>query len=181
MVQPHEPGSVIDNLPTIASPSSTKVNTPEPSRPSSPMHRSASPSRSSILGKRVSQDRESSGSPGDRPRRTEGFEKLKEVEPATDSDFQMVDDEQEKTKPVHQEFANDLPSNEEPSSTSGMEMENLKLKSPEVEEMDPMTTMYQPPPGPPPLPPRPRRDSKGTLNAGLKFGASIHPRECDLS
>jgi hypothetical protein len=63
-----------------------------------------------------------------------------------------------------------------PSPTPGMELESLKLKSPEAETRNPMdiagenTQVYQPPPGPPPLPPRPRRTSKATLNAGLKFG-----------
>jgi ubiquitin carboxyl-terminal hydrolase 25/28 len=171
IVQPEEPekSTILDDMPTLASPSSTKVNTPEPSRPSSPMMRQASPSRSSVLGKRESQSRSPYASPGDRPRRSDGFIKLQEADAEADSDFQMIDVD-EKSQPIHQEFADPPSSDDKPSSTAGMDMESLHLNSPDVEASEPIPPVYQPPPGPPPLPPRPRRDSKGTLNAGLKFG-----------
>lgn len=176
-----EPGSIIDNLPTVGSPSSTCVNTPNVSRPSSPLHRELSASRSSVLGKRVSQDRDTSRSPGDRPKKSDGFERLREEDLSSEAehDFEMVDaPEEEKSKPIHQEFAEsqsaamtDAPSSA-PSTTADMDIDRLKLKSPEI-DADPIKADYAPPPGPPPLPPRPRRASKGTLNAGLKFGKSL--------
>jgi hypothetical protein len=151
------------------------VNTPINSRPSSPLRRSPSVSRSSVLGKRVSQDRESA-SPGERPKKSDAFEKLAEVDDV-EHDFEMVDNaEDEKPKPVHQEFSDDLPSistdipSSAPSTTADMDIDGLKLKSPEREQQNPIEMDFAPPPGPPPLPPRPRRASKGTLNAGLKFG-----------
>jgi len=179
LIEPvEEPGSLIDNLPTVGSPSSTMVNTPANSQPSSPLRRSPSVSRSSVLGKRVSQDRESA-SPGERPKKSDGFEKLAEVDDV-EHDFEMVDPlGEEKSKPVHHEFAEDISSittdvpSSAPSTTADMDIDGLKLKSPEVEQQDPMET-FAPPPGPPPLPPRPRRASKGTLDAGLKFGECKH-------
>lgn len=193
MVQPVEPGSILDSIPTIASPSSTRVNTPARSRPASPTQRSASPTRSSILGKRASQDRESSNSPKDRPKRSDTFANddlmvlSDSGEAGSGEDFEMVSKPEE---PRHQDSTISTtsdtvtvtPAYEElgpPSPTPGMDMESLKLKSPEIETQNPMdaagqvdanTTVYQPPPGPPPLSPRPRRTSKATLNAGLKFG-----------
>jgi len=174
-----EPGSLIDNLPNVGSPASTMVNTPINSRPSSPLRRSPSVSRSSVLGKRISQDRESA-SPGERPKKSDGFEKLAEVNDV-EHDFEMVDNAvDEKEQPVHQEFSDDLPSistdipSSAPSTTADMDIDGLKLKSPEFEQQNPIEMDFAPPPGPPPLPPRPRRASKGTLNAGLKFGKSLH-------
>jgi hypothetical protein len=153
------------------------VNTPINSRPSSPLRRSPSVSRSSVLGKRVSQDRESA-SPGERPKKSDAFEKLAEVDDV-EHDFEMVDNaEDEQLKPVHLEFSDDLPSistdipSSAPSTTADMDIDGLKLKSPEREQ-NPAEMDFAPPPGPPPLPPRPRRASKGTLNAGLKFGKSF--------
>jgi ubiquitin carboxyl-terminal hydrolase 25/28 len=174
-----EPGSLLDSLPDVGSPSSTMVNTPVNSRPTSPLLRSPSISRSSVLGKRVSQDRESA-SPGERPKKSDGFEKLAEVDDV-EHDFEMVDNtEEEKPKPVHHEFAEDLPSistdipSSAPSTTADMDIDGLKLKSPELESQDRIDReTFAPPAGPPPLPPRPRRASKGTLNAGLKFGESL--------
>jgi ubiquitin carboxyl-terminal hydrolase 25/28 len=177
-----EPGSLIDNLPNVGSPSSTCVNTPNVSRPSSPLHRELSASRSSVLGKRVSQDRDTSRSPGDRPKKSDGFERLREEDHPSEAehDFEMVDaPEEEKSKPIHQEFAErqsvamtDPPSSA-PSTTADMDIDRLKLKSPEIDQPEEVKTDYAPPPGPPPLPPRPRRASKGTLNAGLKFGKPL--------
>lgn len=173
-----EPGSLIDNLPDVGSPASTVVNTPSNSRPGSPLRRSPSVSRSSVLGKRVSQDRESA-SPGERPKKSDAFEKLAEVD--DNHDFEMVDNaDNELSKPIHQDFTEDLTSintdipSSAPSTTADMDIDGLKLKSPELEQQDPIETDFAPPPGPPPLPPRPRRASKGTLNAGLKFGELIY-------
>jgi len=126
----------------------------------------------------VSQDRESA-SPGERPKKSDGFEKLAEVDDV-EHDFEMVDTaEDEKPKPVHQEYSDDLPSistdipSSAPSTTADMDIDGLKLKSPEFEQ-NPIEMDFAPPPRPPPLPPRPRRASKGTLNAGLKFGKPTH-------
>lgn len=188
-MEPAEPGSILDSIPTIASPSSTRVNTPSQSRTVSPTQRSVSPTRSSILGKRASQDRESSNSPKDRPKRSDTHnDDLMSIsdsgEAGSGDDFEMI------SKPEEPKHRSSTLSNvsdtitvtpaleelREISPSPGMDIESLKLKSPGVENQNPMdaldgnTTMYQPPPGPPPLPPRPRRTSKGTLNAGLKFG-----------
>jgi ubiquitin carboxyl-terminal hydrolase 25/28 len=181
IVEPDPPvsSSMIDDLPTVGSPSSTCVNTPSNSRPSSPLRRSVSASRSSILGKRISQDRDTSESPGDRPKKSDGFERLREETPPSDP-FEMVErpDDVQAT-PVQREStppSSATDASSVPSSAIGPDIEGLRLKSPAIESSNPMET-YAPPPGPPPLPPRPRRASKGTLNAGLKFGEWFRGRQ----
>lgn len=198
-VPPEQGSSFLDSIPTVGSPSSTRVNTPEPSFPSSPVLQPASPSRSSILGKRASQDRESNGSPKERPKRADTTSGDDKVSTSDNEDGEIADDFEMISKPdepIHRESMNSdtvtvTTAEQElaPSSpTPGAEMDGLKLKSPSVERSDPMaegTKMqkrYDPPPGPPPLPPRPARSmSKAVLDKGLEFGAWSSRAQCDLS
>lgn len=182
--------SFLDSIPNVGSPSSTRVNTPDPSPPSSPIRESASPSRSSILGKRASQDRESNGSPAERPKRADTIPQDDEMSISDKEDgeiaegFELIskpDDEPIHRASITSETITVTPADQELSPSSpvpGYEMKSLKLKSPSIERSDPMMgdtqvqRHYEPPPGPPPLPPRPqaRSMSKAVLDKGLEFG-----------
>lgn len=187
---PELSSSFLDSIPTVGSPSSTRVNSPEPSLPTSPIRQSASPSRSSILGKRASQDRESNGSPTDRPKRADtipqddGMSISDKADSEVPEDFEIIskpDDGPTHRASITSETVTVTPADQELSPSSpvpGHEMKSLKLKSPSMERSDPMVEesqvqpRYDPPPGPPPLPPRPqaRSMSKAVLDKGLEFG-----------
>lgn len=188
---PVQEPSFLDSIPTVGSPSSTRVNSPEPSLPTTPTRLSASPSRSSVLGKRASQDRESNGSPKERPKRADTISHDERMSISDKEDSESAEDFEMISKPddpAHRDSMTSdtvtvTPADRElaPSSpVPGVEMDSLKLKSPSVERQDPMTggmqeqqPRYAPPPGPPPpLPPRPqaRSMSKAVLDKGLEFG-----------
>lgn len=186
---PAEQGSFLDSIPTVVSPSSTRVNTPNPSRPTTPIQQPASPSRSSILGKRASQDRESNGSPKERPKRSDvvAEDDRMSISEGGDNidDFEIVNQPGETThrdsiisEPVTVTPADQALEGSRPSPD--VEIENLKLKSPVLagqerigETDDEIPSLYPSPSGPPPLPPRPRRMSKAVLEKGLEFGKCI--------
>jgi ubiquitin carboxyl-terminal hydrolase 25/28 len=146
----------LDSIPNIPSPESTQVGTPPQSPTEMDISRPPSPSRSrSVLGKRVSQDREdssSSRSGEERSRlKSDGFEHVQEVESPMEveggstGEFEMVENVERPGSP---------------SATN--EIAALRLKSPIVEES--LGTV------PPPLPPRLAVVRQATLASGLQFG-----------
>lgn len=166
IVEPAEPRSILDDIPNVPSPSSTRVNTPEPSPPASPRTSTTSGHDRSILGKRASQDRESSGSGDERPRKSEGFEQSSKTS-AVEEEMMTNDEEFELVPKPHEESAD--------SPAAQMDLASLDLKSPDTEKPIPLPlpkneSTLVPPPKPPALPPR--RESKATLASGLRFGRS---------
>jgi ubiquitin carboxyl-terminal hydrolase 25/28 len=153
-------GSILDAIPTIPSPSSTRVNSPElsPTIPDTSLPGSPRPGfqrASSVLGKRASTDRDdSSGSSLEHSRlKSEGFEDLGDVTPKDEDKeqdgFEFVSGERQRE--------------DVDSPLAVTDLEGLKLKSPELE--DPVESSV-----PPPLPPRPPMVKKDTLASGLRFG-----------
>ena len=182
-----EKPALLDTIPTIPSPSSTRVATPEFSPTPDTISLPDSPTRpeldrsESILGKRASTDRDDSSrsSTEHTRRKSEGMEIEDEsgsgriiaerTETATQTDkdsdeFEIVLGENKNMEEIERGLTR-------VDSPSGMtDIGTLKLKSPELEEL-PMDLHERVGQVPPPLPPRPavtRKDT--TLASGLRFG-----------
>jgi ubiquitin carboxyl-terminal hydrolase 25/28 len=119
----------IPDIPNAASPSSTAVATPSPPPMSSEFPRSP-PSSHSVLGKRVSEDRDSDGSsPEDRTRRKSEGVDADLLEEQVDSPTAMETEEGIETDRLE----TTSPARGPDSPSVGMGLAELDLKSPERE------------------------------------------------
>lgn len=178
----------IPDIPNAASPSSTAVATPSPPPMSSGLPPSP-PSSHSVLGKRVSEDRDSDGSsPEDRTRRKSEGVDADLLEERVESPTAMETEREEGIETDRLETVSLARGPDSPSV--GMDLAGLDLKSPEREippsqpgQGDEMPSIvpqgrgevensFEPPSVPPPLPPRPMARRESTLASGLRFGES---------